>query len=200
MPVDYHAWTHRPKALGGTDPIEVEASNIPWVRLKQLDVHQEWTASDSAAVVYDDVVYSASPAGEDYFLVGNIGPDIATVQPLVSGLYQTTFRAYLDITPIPFPNDGFEISLVNLDMDQWDWYSTYVMGNAYNNSGGGYAEATFRAQANDFAGTWNPMQVQIRTFADAMQLQDNGGGTYWEIRYLGPSDTPLGLDNQNAEG
>lgn len=23
MPVDYHAWTHRPKALGGTDPIEL---------------------------------------------------------------------------------------------------------------------------------------------------------------------------------
>lgn len=24
-PVDYHAWTHRPKALGGTDPIESES-------------------------------------------------------------------------------------------------------------------------------------------------------------------------------
>lgn len=26
MPVDYHGWTHRPKALGGTDPIELEVS------------------------------------------------------------------------------------------------------------------------------------------------------------------------------
>lgn len=26
-PVDYHAWTHRPKALGGTDPIEFDSDN-----------------------------------------------------------------------------------------------------------------------------------------------------------------------------
>lgn len=26
MPVDYHAWTHRPKSLGGTDPLEIGVS------------------------------------------------------------------------------------------------------------------------------------------------------------------------------
>ncbi len=31
---DYHAWTHRPKVLGGTDPIESAASLRPWVVLQ----------------------------------------------------------------------------------------------------------------------------------------------------------------------
>lgn len=33
-PVDYHAWTHRPKAQGGTDPIEVAVEPLPWVILR----------------------------------------------------------------------------------------------------------------------------------------------------------------------
>lgn len=28
MPVDYHAWTHRPKSLGGTDPIELPLPKV----------------------------------------------------------------------------------------------------------------------------------------------------------------------------
>lgn len=31
--VPYHAHTHRPKAQGGTDPIEIEAGRVPWVVL-----------------------------------------------------------------------------------------------------------------------------------------------------------------------
>lgn len=36
MPVDYHAWTHRPKALGGTDPLEVAGTSA--ALLHELDV------------------------------------------------------------------------------------------------------------------------------------------------------------------
>lgn len=32
--VDYHAWTHRPKAQGGTDPLEL-TSELPWARIER---------------------------------------------------------------------------------------------------------------------------------------------------------------------
>ncbi len=174
----------------GADPIPC-LGDIPWIRLKQLDLAQAWTATGSDTVFYDNVVYSTVPDGTLYF--ESIGSD-GEVYTLVSGLYQATFRAF----PVSHPANGFAITFSGIDWDEWVSYSRFIQGSATSVASGGYSEVTFRMGAlNSFLGLPN-IFVDINTFGTAMTLS-SVGGTYLEIRRLGDVEAPRGLDNGAAE-
>lgn len=47
MPVDYHAWTHRPKSEGGTDPISIPEPIIEYAYIAQiLDQEEPWPTGE----------------------------------------------------------------------------------------------------------------------------------------------------------
>ena len=91
MPVDYHHWTHRPKALGGTDPIDVFPSVFRALHFNDavgnditvggqtdVDVTYNWWNHDS----YDGTVFEPGPS------VPVFGTDnVQQVGLLKSGLY-----------------------------------------------------------------------------------------------------------------
>lgn len=177
---------------------------IPWVRLKQLNQAQTWTANDDQLVVFDDVCFSTTPDGNDYFSVTDafVAGDNSLVHGLVDGLYQMTFYADVD-SPTNYPDGGFEI---RFDGMWWNQHCTFVAGGAnppattgipVNTCGQGYSELTFRMEAGGDFDTWD---VQLATFADGMVLFASSapvqGTTYWEVRYLGACDVPLGLADE----
>lgn len=53
MPVDYHAWTHRPKSEGGTDPIP-GITDIPWIRRWLTSDETIQAGANDELIVWDD--------------------------------------------------------------------------------------------------------------------------------------------------
>jgi hypothetical protein len=81
-PVDYHAWTHRPKALGGTDPIEGMGNEVAiltgWEAISTGEVTADlWTA------VTSDGFYNDGYADSEFL----IDLDDGTVGGAVKTLY-----------------------------------------------------------------------------------------------------------------
>ena len=46
LSVPYHAWTHRPKADGGTDPLDIEAGGVSPYHIKVFGDTQQCTTGD----------------------------------------------------------------------------------------------------------------------------------------------------------
>jgi hypothetical protein len=62
-PVDYHAWTHRPKSQGGTDPIEIPSGIGPWAML--TDGFAE--CNDATTYPVGGQYYGTDDVVEDYY-------------------------------------------------------------------------------------------------------------------------------------
>jgi hypothetical protein len=89
--VAYHAWTHRPKAEGGTDPIEVGTTDLPWARISRgYDAANLSVASGSYTGI--DTNHAYNLAGGDssagVFELHSGTPD--TIEILVNGIYAVT--------------------------------------------------------------------------------------------------------------
>lgn len=80
--VDFHGWSHRPKALGGTDPVPI---NLPWAR-GVMDASQSVTATTELAYTTVDT--------NDYTAFRWDDTDPAGILILQKGLYAcfTTVR------------------------------------------------------------------------------------------------------------
>lgn len=65
MPVDYHAWTHAPKADGGTDPIPFPTNSYCWMRWAGPEVVTVNTLLNPAILGTPDIPY------EEGFIVEN---------------------------------------------------------------------------------------------------------------------------------
>lgn len=85
MPVDYHAWTHRPKSKGGTDPIEV--GETPWAR-RRLRSNQVITTNVLTSIAFDD---DSNDYTDDFSLVNVSGQGLG-IRVEHDGLYLMLFR------------------------------------------------------------------------------------------------------------
>lgn len=90
MPVDYHAWTHRPKALGGTDPIDVSGGTSAAL-LTSLDFV---TDPSDLVIPADTWVQIAAPGVGRKFMQGwdldgdwTLNGDTGQIQRLEYALY-----------------------------------------------------------------------------------------------------------------
>lgn len=94
-----HAWTHRPRSEGGTDPIEVAAAGGAgeWCRLGFSDDYTI-TAATALEIVEFDVPANPFPAVFEVTDARSGGTGNA-IQPLVHGVFAVTFGLYLDSWP-----------------------------------------------------------------------------------------------------
>jgi hypothetical protein len=129
----YHGWTHRPKALGGTDPIEI-ASGLPVA----ISLRGEASfATSSGALPFDSISWN------DDSLFGYSGVSGATAKYVTvnqSGVYSLKFTAFWDsdftagdnpflATKFYEPTADLEIPLPNvLGVDSWNDTQNIIYG------------------------------------------------------------------------
>ena len=89
MPVDYHAWTHRPKAMGGTDPIE--GTTITTLRAT-------FDGTLAVASLTETIVLFDVWENEDATVFGEtlFGGDLQKVSLLRQGLYSVFVQPQWD--------------------------------------------------------------------------------------------------------
>jgi hypothetical protein len=187
-----HAWTHRPRSQGGTDPIEVGGGDLPWIRLKRLSGTNQ-TVPDSgttADTVLFDTVVNNYPATFD---TSNFGGQPSIINILEGGLYIATVRLYCTAVPTL----GYELGISGVDWDEWATYSTYVPQFFFSSGvGQGYGEVTFRSGPT-FGDTPPSLQIDVSNPGTGNLTISKSGGTYFEIRQISPNITLTGVDSNS---
>ena len=96
MSVPYHAWTHRPRAQGGTDPIEIAGAG-EWCRLGFSD---DYTVLKTTALEIVEFDVPANPFPDVFEIVdARSGGTNNAIQPLVDGVFAVTWGLYLSTWP-----------------------------------------------------------------------------------------------------
>lgn len=187
-----HAWTHRPKALGGTDPIELEGGDLPWIRLKLLESSlTNEPDDDPPAIPFDTVVNGYT----DVFDTTNVGGTDNAVVILQDGLYSVLYRLYLD----SFPDEHFATQLNGIDWDEWAYYEKAHFGGVITGTGV-HDSLVFRSGPDFGLGLPRP-KIFVSTFNPAGASGDlvvsGDGGTYMEIVQLSARITINGVDSNS---
>jgi hypothetical protein len=93
--VPYHAWTHRSKADGGTDPIE-QAGAHDWIAVTTANQGYEGTGSGDQ-IEWLEVFQPDASVSFDYVMLaaaGQFGDDIFYPRILESGIYTFTLHIF----------------------------------------------------------------------------------------------------------
>jgi hypothetical protein len=204
-PVDYHGWTHRPKAQGGTDPIglgvfpsfraaihdngltDLSAQRRPYFGSGEVDIvfwNHWWTDYDAS--VFEPVIETELVSGEDC---------VAAVELLKFGFYGIYYTIDWEVEP---PAD--------LDNDFTTW-----LGSNFDDGG---LKSIDSRLTSDILGTWDAAQFRVVwpfNVADEFNVQitaahDNnareplyipgGNSGFWAVPptltivYFGPIDAP----------
>lgn len=185
MSVPYHAWTHRPRSQGGTDPIEFPAvSPAPWIRFFLGDADQTITAAGREIVQWDNIVNDYTEVFEPTGISG--GSDLLGVNLLEDGLYAVTVR--LNLASVP-SNTGIVTEMWHIDVDGFTAYQRY------HNTTDPYSENSVH-DSYIFRNGPTEGDTELHVFAsnpsgaDASLVLSSFGwftGTYMEIVKLAPA-------------
>ena len=173
-----HAWTHRPRAQGGTDPIDSPRPEKPpgcsctcsptrpdrrdpagHSRLQLRNRHQRLSRH----------LRRASRAG---------GVDLS-VQMLEDGIYHVI--VYLHV--VSNPTNGYHLSIVGGELLQGDDFNRYI---APQNNTRVYSEVTFRSGPDESLNTY----AYVRTISGNASFTIDSSDTFMEIYKLGSMTNP----------
>lgn len=171
--VEYHGWTHRPKELGGTDPIE-SAGPAPWCRLGMADDQTVGTPPNSPIIEFDPG--ETTNDYPDTFTVIDPG-DSTTGQMQVQLNEDGIYHAIVYIEVTANPTNGYELCFVGGQMDQTsENWNVYIdpRGTLYR-----YAEFTFRRGAST---AW--IYAFVRTISGNGTWVIEADSTFLEIHKL----------------
>lgn len=119
MSVDYHGWTHRPKAQGGTDPIEIPGSDLPGFHAHLTTSHTLTTANDTV-LLFDE--WTMDGAAGEFFNEGALsGGRLEGFRLVQEGWY--SLNCWIDWSTNPA--SGFA-GIMMLDFDN-DWFVSPIM-------------------------------------------------------------------------
>lgn len=100
MPVDYHAWTHRPKSQGGTDPIDFPSGPVMLRALYAPSGGAAVATATETAILFDtwenedDTIYGETLSGGDLQKVSLLRPGVYSVT--VHTNWETAFASRVE--------------------------------------------------------------------------------------------------------
>lgn len=185
-PVDYHGWTHRPKAQGGTDPIEVETTPggssdpVEWALLQSTT---NWGAVDATVLDfgltnggYDAVTPTFAVNGSDNFEINKAGVytiDGFVINPGVDGSGTVRTQIRLDIARLAGPTPS--------GIHGWSTGVDFFTFRTYFDPPAPFVESATAQHFHDlvswdegdFVGTPAEFRVQAVNFQDGTPAVDN---------------------------